>query len=82
MSNDAFWFSDWAIDDLVPNFSDDFDDAEYDGDMHPNDYLLADPPLGPFDTRPVTVTDADLWPGNIVRLDDEEAWHPGVVDGE
>ncbi len=36
-----------------------------------------DPPLGPFDTRPVTVTDADLWPDNVVHLEDEEAWHPG-----
>ncbi len=36
-----------------------------------------DPPPGPFDTRPVTVTDADLWPDNVVHLEDEEAWHPG-----
>ncbi len=69
MSNDAFWFSDWAIDDLIPNCPDDFDDR-----------LLYEPPLGPFDTRPVTVTDADLWPDNIVHLEDEEAWHPGVED--
>ncbi len=72
MSNDAFWFSDWAIDDLVPNFPSDFDDRLlYD----------PDPPPGPFDTRPVTVTDADLWPENIVRLDNEEAWRDGKGNG-
>lgn len=69
MSNHAFWTADHNIDDLVPNFVDDFDAL-----------LASEPPVSDADepTRPVVVTARDLWPDNVTDLREYEAWSPGV----